>query len=106
MKEVTYQALVYNNHTVNQFQTFTIPIKKFAGLKVMVTGNNTNTLTNQVTFNNNITLQPYICTLLQTASNPWVLEFNNNAGEIDRTQMVLRVPVGVTVTLIFKFYNN
>lgn len=105
-QKIHYQSYVYNNHTALQYQSFTVSIKNFAALKVMVTGTNTNNGTNLVYFNNNIILQPYSSTLLQTAIYPWSLDLTNNENEIDETQMTLRIPVGVTVTLIFKFFNS
>lgn len=105
-KKIHYQTYVYNNHTALQYQTFTIPIKNFASVKIIVSGDNTDNFTNQVLFNNNIVLQPYICTMLGTALNPWYLDLTNNENELDQTQMTIRVPVRTTVTLIFKFYNS
>ena len=105
-QKIHYQTFVYNNHTALQFQTFTIPVKTFAAVQIRVTGSNTDNFTNVAIFNNSIELQPYICTMLGTAINPWSLDLLNNEGELDETQMTIRVPVGVTITFIFKFYTN
>jgi hypothetical protein len=105
-QKIHYQTLVYNNHTAFQFQTFTVSIKNFAALQIRVTGSNTDNFTNVAVFNNSIELQPYICTMLGTAINPWFLDLIGNENELDQTQMTIRVPVGVTFTMIFKFYTN
>jgi hypothetical protein len=105
-QEIHYQTYVYENKSTNQFQTITIPVKKFASVKILVLGNNTDTSSNTVILNNTITLQPYICTLLQQATSPYLLELTNNAGEIDNTQMTIKVPLDVSVLMIFKFYNS
>lgn len=106
MQGVHYSTYLYQNNTSNAYQTITIPIKNFSGLKVIVTGNNTNLLGNTVVFNNSVNLQPYICTLLQIATYPYVLDLPCNAGELDSTQITLKIPLGVTVEMIFKFYTS
>lgn len=104
-QRVTYQTYIYNNNTTNQYQSINVPVKNFSGLKILVTGFNSNTSTNTVYYNNSLELQPYICTMLGTATKPWSIDFNTNANEIDNTQITLRIPLGVEVTLIFKFYT-
>ena len=103
---IHYQAYSFTNDSAAQYQVKTVPIKNFAAVKIIVTGNNVQNDRNTVVLNNNIFLQPYAATLTGGASAPYMLDLNNNTGEIDSTQMTLKIPLGCLVTMIFKFYNS
>lgn len=108
MKNVTFQAVSYTNDsagTTAPYKNITVPIRNFCGTKIIVTGSNTDISNNTVYVNNNIEMQPYICTLLSIAQSPYMIENNCNEGELDTTQISLRIPKNVVVTIIFKFYK-
>lgn len=105
MKEITYQAYNYVNDSTFPM-TKTVNVKNFAGVKIIVSGSNTDYQSNTVKINNNIFLQPYCSTLLGNANYPYQIEFNNNSGEFDVTQMSIYIPLYTSVTLIFKFYTS
>jgi len=109
LKKVTFQAVNYTNDSTGNtapYKSVVVPIKDFCGAKVIVTGSNTDISNNTVYFQNNILLQPYICSQLGIAQYPYMIEFKCNENEIDQTQLSLRIPKNVIVTIIFKFYKS
>jgi hypothetical protein len=103
MTQTTFQALQFTNNSTQDFKSYFVPIKNYLSAKFICTGSNTNLATNTAVVNNNILLQPYICSQLQIAENPYCIEINNNKDEITTTQITLKVPQNVIVTIIFKF---
>jgi len=103
---IHYQAYSYINDSTGQYQVKTIPVKNFAAVKIIVTGNNIDNTKNTVVVNNNIYLQPYAATLTGGATNPYILDLSNNNNEVDSTQITVKIPLGCLVTLIFKFFNS
>jgi len=109
MQKVTFQAYNYTNDSTGNtapYKSITVPVKDFCGAKIIVTGSNTDISNNTVYLQNNILLQPYICSQLGIAQYPYIIELNCNQGELDTTQLSLRIPKNVIVTIIFKFYKS
>lgn len=61
---------------------------------------------NSVIINNFFELQPYIDTLTGIASFPYELELPMQQNEADFTQWTLKIPAGVIVNVVTKYYQN